>query len=124
MVDLKAFQKWAKENGYGQSLLTTHAKIGWTAACNHVNSQPDWSNSSTPPSAIWKNGLCSVKENLQIADGAVHFANETIKNLHVQLAEQTLSAKQGWSRYEMMNRMCKSLQEDLEKCNSALRNHG
>jgi hypothetical protein len=124
MVDLKAFQKWAKENGYGQSLLTTHAKIGWTAASNHCNSQPDWSDSETSPSALWKNSLCSVKENLQIADGAVHFAEETIKNLRTQLAEQTLSAKQGWSRYETMNRMCKSLQEDLEKCNSALHNHG
>lgn len=29
------FDEWAKNNGYGNSMLRTHAKAGWDAALEH-----------------------------------------------------------------------------------------
>lgn len=49
------------------------------------SAEPDWSNSSTLQSEMWKNPLLPKSERLEIADGAIAYRNEVIKNLRRQL---------------------------------------
>lgn len=48
--------------------------------------EPDWSDSKTLPSELWKNPLFPMSERLEMADGAVRFRNDVIANLRAQLA--------------------------------------
>lgn len=60
----------------------------WPAArANEKVTEPDWSNSKTLESEVWKNPLLPMPERLQIADGAVRFRNDVIANLRAQLAQ-------------------------------------
>lgn len=47
--------------------------------------EPDWSDSKTLPSELWKNPLLSLQERLQIADGAVQWNREVAENLRARL---------------------------------------
>lgn len=59
---------------------------------NEIMEEPDWSNSRTLLSEPWKNLLTPMKERLLIADGAVAFRNDVIKNLqrHLQFRVDNL----------------------------------
>ena len=48
-------------------------------------SEPDWSNSQTAPTELWKNPLLTLQDRLRIADGSVKFHQNVIKNLREQL---------------------------------------
>jgi len=48
--------------------------------------EPDWANSETLPTELWKNPLYPMNERLQMADGAVRFRDKVITNLREQLA--------------------------------------
>lgn len=47
--------------------------------------EPDWSDSKTLPSELWKNPLLSLQERLQISDGAVQWNREVAENLRARL---------------------------------------
>lgn len=51
------------------------------------NPKIDWSNSQTSPTDLWKNELLTIEDRLLIADGAVAWHREVIKNLRKQLEE-------------------------------------
>ena len=54
-----------------------------------VEQEPDWSNSKTLPSELWKSPLLSLQERLQIADGAVKWNREVADNLRSRLQQQS-----------------------------------
>lgn len=47
----------------------------------------DWTDSKTPDLELWKNPLISCEDALEIADGAIAFRNEIIKNLRNKVKE-------------------------------------
>ncbi len=49
------------------------------------NKHPDWSESETAPSEIWKNPLHSLQCCLLMADGVIAFRGKVIENLRSQL---------------------------------------
>ena len=54
----------------------------------HITMQePNWGNSETLPTELWKSTLLPMHERLEIADGAVAFHRKTIANLRAQLKE-------------------------------------
>lgn len=53
----------------------------------------DWSDSKTGELEMWKNPLIPVEERLQIADGAIAFRDNIIKNLRERLVSAEKSAK-------------------------------
>jgi len=55
--------------------------------------EPDWKDSKTLDSELWKNPLIPQHERLQIADGAVRFRDDVIANLRKQIAEAERKAK-------------------------------
>lgn len=48
---------------------------------------PDWKDSQTAASEVWKNPLFTNADNLLIADGAIAWRDEVIANLRQQLKE-------------------------------------
>lgn len=54
-----------------------------------IEQEPDWYNSKTLPSELWKNPLLSLQERLQIADGAVQWNREVADNLRSRLQQQS-----------------------------------
>lgn len=61
--------------------------------------EPDWADSKTLPSEMWKNPLIPMNERLEIADGAVRFREEIIANLRRQLQYLTVTISSGTSKY-------------------------
>lgn len=53
-----------------------------------VSEEVDWSTSETMSLEIWKNGLHSLQECLQMADGAVAYERKVNANLRSQLAHR------------------------------------
>lgn len=53
-----------------------------------LKTEPDWSESQTGTLSPCKNPLLSKSERLIIADGAIHWRDQIIKNLRSQLSEQ------------------------------------
>ena len=49
--------------------------------------EPDWSESKTLISELWKNPMIPMNERLVIADGAIAFYKEVIANLRKKLKE-------------------------------------
>ena len=49
--------------------------------------EPDWTDSKTLPSEMWKNPLYTPAERLEMADGAVAFEREVNANLRNQIKE-------------------------------------
>lgn len=47
--------------------------------------EPDWSNSETLPTEMWKNSFIPMNDRLEIADGAIAFRDATIVNLRKRL---------------------------------------
>jgi hypothetical protein len=70
--------------------------------------EPDWSDSKTLPSELWKNPLLSLQERLQIADGAVQWNREVAENLRARLraAQQPQGEQEplAWIREEWSSR--------------------
>lgn len=62
---------------------------GWRAACAQIKQdvEPDWSDSKTLETEGWKNPLLSKNDRLQIADGAVAWRDEVIKNLRSRVSQ-------------------------------------
>lgn len=64
----------------------------WTRQAARAQSgqgaEPDWSASKTLESEGWKNPLLSKNDRLQIADGAVAWRDEVIKNLRSRTPQQ------------------------------------
>src|SRR5690554_376594 len=56
-----------------------HGRVQWLQSGQ--GAEPDWSDSKTLESEGWKNPLLSKNDRLQIADGAVAWRDEVIKNL-------------------------------------------
>lgn len=50
--------------------------------------EPDWTNSLTAESSLWKNPLLSLQDRLNIADGAIAFQAKIIDNLKNKLKEK------------------------------------
>ena len=50
---------------------------------DELTTEPDWSNSETLPTEMWKNTLATFQDRLLIADRAVKFYQEVARNLRV-----------------------------------------
>lgn len=50
--------------------------------------EPDWTNSETLPTELWKNTRYSLAFRLKVADGAVAFERRVVENLRSQLKQQ------------------------------------
>lgn len=49
--------------------------------------EPNWTDSQTAPTEMWKNPLLTLQDRLRIADGSVKFHQNVIKNLREQLTK-------------------------------------
>ena len=47
--------------------------------------EPDWSDSETLPTEMWKNSFIPMNDRLEVADGAIAFRDATIANLRKRL---------------------------------------
>jgi len=50
--------------------------------------EPDWSESKTPPTSVWKSQYAPMSQRLLQADAAVKFRNEHIEHLRMKLVEK------------------------------------
>lgn len=52
---------------------------------------PDWTDSETLISEIWKNPLISLSERLLIADGAIAYQRKIIDNLRSKIKSEEVA---------------------------------
>ena len=50
-----------------------------------IDFEPDWGESKTLPTEIWKNSMYSLQDRLLMVDGAVTFYREVEENLRKQI---------------------------------------
>lgn len=70
-----------------------------------THAAPDWSNSETGPCELWKNPLRPMAENLQVADGAIHFREKVISNLRKRITEKNAALLAALEALEENNRV-------------------
>lgn len=76
------FESWWDIVGTPDDATAKHiARLSWDAA---LRLQPDFSQSETPASEIYKSQLFPLNERLEMADGAVAFRDKVIENLRRQ----------------------------------------
>lgn len=47
--------------------------------------EPEWEDSETSASELWKNPLIPMEDRLVIADGAIHFRDKVIRQLREKI---------------------------------------
>jgi hypothetical protein len=89
----------------------------WQKSVEQPGGEPDWSDSETQPSELWKNPLLDKTQRLLMADGAVHFRDQVIENLRVQLAAKTPASPRG-SWVEANSNLLDSLAQGVASASS------
>jgi len=98
-----AYEKWLREqiewfDGYHRTQIESLLRQIDRLRANPpapTQGEPDWSDSKTLDSEGWKNPLLAKNDRLQIADGAVAWRDEVIRNLRSQKAP-TQGVPEGW----------------------------
>lgn len=55
----------------------------------NTTQQPDWATSETSPTEMWKNPLYPMHVRLEMADGAIHHRDQSIKKLGAYIDQLT-----------------------------------
>ena len=89
---LDTLKGWSEEHGLDLENPDINGWDKWLKILQppdeHITMQePNWDNSETLPTELWKSTLLPMHERLEIADGAVAFHRKTIANLRAQLKE-------------------------------------
>ena len=89
---LDSFRDWSEERGLDLENPDINGWDKWPKILQppdeHITMpEPNWDNSETLPTELWKSTLLPMHERLEIADGAVAFHRKTIANLRAQLKE-------------------------------------
>ena len=71
--------------GVKQSKALLSLRVAVAEAEKESVQEPDWSDSKTLPTELWKNRMYSTSDRLLMADGAVAFEREVNANLRKQL---------------------------------------
>ena len=109
--------KWAADHGdivfFAGGFPVLFSMNTWAEALRaaleqpQVEQEPDWSDSKTMPTELWKNRLLSLQERLQIADGAVQWTRKVVENLRSRLyaaqpqgEQEPIGEAHEWGAYE------------------------
>lgn len=76
----------------GRAIAPVGAKL-YLEPQSRQESEPDWSDSQTAPTELWKNPLLTLQDRLRIADGSVKFHQMVIQNLRQQLAKALATSR-------------------------------
>ena len=76
----------------GRAIAPVGAKL-YLEPQSRQEKEPDWSDSKTLPTELWKNPLLSWQARMNIADGAIHFRDRVIQNLRQQLAQSLATSR-------------------------------